>query len=190
MSWFKNNPSPSSGDKTGCLCWDTQTYSPDCCDGSFRAQGIGVIYRDRSTGIKLIEATLSNDERFSQSVFANVPISHIRLYNAGQDLLSAFNETTLKGSTLYFPYAITGKVYGFVLPRELETMETFTLIEDTLAGENSISNAAFTDKELKQIYIFNAGQHMVTAFNGVTLTGDTLSFPYPITGKVDGFVIG
>jgi len=25
----------------GCLCWDTNKYSKECCDGSLRAQGIG-----------------------------------------------------------------------------------------------------------------------------------------------------
>ena len=24
-----------------CLCWDTNTYSSKCCDGSLGAQGIG-----------------------------------------------------------------------------------------------------------------------------------------------------
>ena len=31
------------GSQRGCLCWDTNTYSSKCCDGSMRAQGIGVI---------------------------------------------------------------------------------------------------------------------------------------------------
>jgi len=33
------------GSSRACLCWDTNTYSIDCCDGSMRAQGIGVITR-------------------------------------------------------------------------------------------------------------------------------------------------
>jgi len=33
------------GARTACLCWDTNTYSTKCCDGSLRAQGIGSIYR-------------------------------------------------------------------------------------------------------------------------------------------------
>jgi hypothetical protein len=28
----------------GCLCWDTNKYSKECCDGSLRAQGIGSLY--------------------------------------------------------------------------------------------------------------------------------------------------
>ena len=32
-----------TGSSTACLCWETNTYSMDCCDGSMRAQGIGVI---------------------------------------------------------------------------------------------------------------------------------------------------
>lgn len=37
-------PSPQSGQR-GCLCWDTNTYSVKCCNGSLRAQGIGSITR-------------------------------------------------------------------------------------------------------------------------------------------------
>ena len=36
--------SPNSGSRA-CLCWDSDTYSRECCDGSLRAQGIGVISR-------------------------------------------------------------------------------------------------------------------------------------------------
>ena len=32
-----------TGSYTACLCWETNTYSMNCCDGSMRAQGIGVI---------------------------------------------------------------------------------------------------------------------------------------------------
>ena len=35
-----NNASPK-GSKRGCLCWDTNTYSKKCCDGSLQAQGVG-----------------------------------------------------------------------------------------------------------------------------------------------------
>ena len=49
----KNNSNkifiPSRTSPTGsgraCLCWDTNTYSIECCDGSMQAQGIGVITR-------------------------------------------------------------------------------------------------------------------------------------------------
>ena len=33
------------GSSRGCLCWDSNTYSISCCDGSIHAQGIGVITR-------------------------------------------------------------------------------------------------------------------------------------------------
>lgn len=33
------------GSSRACLCWDSNTYSISCCDGSMRAQGIGVITR-------------------------------------------------------------------------------------------------------------------------------------------------
>lgn len=39
-----SHASPTGGQR-GCLCWDTATYSSDCCDGSMQAQGIGVITR-------------------------------------------------------------------------------------------------------------------------------------------------
>ena len=40
-------PSRTSPTNSGraCLCWDENTYSRSCCDGSVRAQGIGVITR-------------------------------------------------------------------------------------------------------------------------------------------------
>ena len=45
----KSNFTPSRTSPTGssraCLCWDTNKYSRSCCDGSMRAQGIGVITR-------------------------------------------------------------------------------------------------------------------------------------------------
>ena len=37
----KGKSSPQRG-KRGCLCKDN-TYSPKCCDGTLRAQGIGKI---------------------------------------------------------------------------------------------------------------------------------------------------
>ena len=40
-------PSPQSG-RRGCLCKD-DTYSIECCDGSFQAQGIGNITKSITT---------------------------------------------------------------------------------------------------------------------------------------------
>tara|TARA_R100001369_G_scaffold45887_2_gene72226 strand:+ start:453 stop:611 length:159 start_codon:yes stop_codon:yes gene_type:complete len=34
------------GSSRACLCWDENTYSIKCCDGSMRAQGIGVITKE------------------------------------------------------------------------------------------------------------------------------------------------
>lgn len=46
---INRNPLPSRTGRTGgqraCLCWDSNTYSRDCCDGSITAQGIGNITR-------------------------------------------------------------------------------------------------------------------------------------------------
>lgn len=36
--------SPKGG-RRGCLCWDSDKYSQECCDGSIQSQGIGSIYR-------------------------------------------------------------------------------------------------------------------------------------------------
>ena len=43
------------GSSRACLCWDTNTYSISCCDGSVRAQGIGVITRT---------ATIDDEDEF------------------------------------------------------------------------------------------------------------------------------
>jgi len=43
-NFIASRTSPT-GSGRACLCWDTNTYSIKCCDGSMRAQGIGVISR-------------------------------------------------------------------------------------------------------------------------------------------------
>ena len=42
--FIPSRTSPTGGGR-GCLCWDTNKYSNECCDGSMQAQGIGVITR-------------------------------------------------------------------------------------------------------------------------------------------------
>ena len=37
---YGKHASPKGGNRA-CLCWDENTYSIECCDGSLRAQGIG-----------------------------------------------------------------------------------------------------------------------------------------------------
>jgi len=48
MNYNDKNYIPSrtspKGDRRGCLCWETSTYSLKCCDGSVRAQGVGSVY--------------------------------------------------------------------------------------------------------------------------------------------------
>lgn len=43
-TFIPSRTSPTGGSRA-CLCWDKNTYSIKCCDGSMRAQGIGVITR-------------------------------------------------------------------------------------------------------------------------------------------------
>ena len=43
-TFIPSRTSPT-GSSRACLCWDTNTYSIECCDGSIHAQGIGVITR-------------------------------------------------------------------------------------------------------------------------------------------------
>ena len=42
---FIGSRTSPKGSGRACLCWDSNTYSISCCDGSMRAQGIGVITR-------------------------------------------------------------------------------------------------------------------------------------------------
>ena len=42
--FIPSRTSPTGGGRA-CLCWDTNKYSIECCDGSMKAQGIGVITR-------------------------------------------------------------------------------------------------------------------------------------------------
>jgi len=44
-TFIPSRSSPPAGSSRACLCWDTNKYSIECCDGSMRAQGIGVITR-------------------------------------------------------------------------------------------------------------------------------------------------
>ena len=63
---MKKEPTPSrsspKGSKRGCLCWDKGTYSKKCCDGSLRAQGIGVtVILNYNENWEEITATRWND---------------------------------------------------------------------------------------------------------------------------------
>ncbi|MDB2690388.1 hypothetical protein N9Z17_04235 [Planktomarina temperata] len=42
-NYIPSRTSPKGG-RRGCLCWETSTYSIECCDGSVRAQGVGSVY--------------------------------------------------------------------------------------------------------------------------------------------------
>ena len=55
-------PSRSSpkGSKRGCLCWDTNTYSRKCCDGSLRAQGVGSFQGQGSSTIISYDVDYAN----------------------------------------------------------------------------------------------------------------------------------
>ncbi len=44
-TFIPSRTSPPAGSSRACLCWDTNKYSIECCDGSIHAQGIGVITR-------------------------------------------------------------------------------------------------------------------------------------------------
>jgi len=48
MSKIPSRTSPRHS-KRACLCWETETYSRDCCDGSIHAQGIGMLYGELFT---------------------------------------------------------------------------------------------------------------------------------------------
>lgn len=51
-NFIPSRTSPT-GSSRACLCWDTNTYSIECCDGSIHAQGIGVITRTQGENTKL-----------------------------------------------------------------------------------------------------------------------------------------
>ena len=42
VNYIPSYTSPRGG-RRACLCWETNTYSIECCDGSLHAQGIGRI---------------------------------------------------------------------------------------------------------------------------------------------------
>lgn len=47
-------PPVPQDNRRGCLCWDTNTYSTECCDGEYQSQGIGSI-----TGLALSESLVT-----------------------------------------------------------------------------------------------------------------------------------
>ena len=51
------------GSSRACLCWDSNTYSISCCDGSISAQGIGSI-----TGVAPIVNEPLTDATFNQAI--------------------------------------------------------------------------------------------------------------------------
>lgn len=60
-TYIASRTSPQ-GSSRACLCWDTNTYSISCCDGSVRAQGIGVI--TRTATIEEEDFLLQEDDSF------------------------------------------------------------------------------------------------------------------------------
>ncbi len=60
-TYIASRTSPQSSSRA-CLCWDTNTYSISCCDGSVRAQGIGVI--TRTATIEEDDFLLQEDDSF------------------------------------------------------------------------------------------------------------------------------
>lgn len=53
-------PSPQNASR-GCLCKDGKTYSKRCCDGSYKAQGIGSLEGQGSSEISQIRNSFNND---------------------------------------------------------------------------------------------------------------------------------
>ncbi len=60
-TYIASRTSPQSSSRA-CLCWDTNTYSISCCDGSVRAQGIGVI--TRTATVEEDDFLLQEDDSF------------------------------------------------------------------------------------------------------------------------------
>lgn len=61
-------PSRSSpkGSKRGCLCWDSNTYSRECCDGSLRAQGVGAFQGGGASTITHYDVSYANILSFAE----------------------------------------------------------------------------------------------------------------------------
>ena len=53
MRYNKVKPPVPQDDRRGCLCWETNTYSRECCDGDYHSQGIGSIYGNILSGDSL-----------------------------------------------------------------------------------------------------------------------------------------
>jgi len=59
-----HNVSPQGGNRA-CLCWDKETYSIKCCDGSLQAQGIG---RITGEGVILLESGANLQQENGQNI--------------------------------------------------------------------------------------------------------------------------
>jgi len=62
MRYNKVKPPVPQDDRRGCLCWDTNTYSRECCDGEYQSQGIGSIVGDGLPSLECSLITLSGFE--------------------------------------------------------------------------------------------------------------------------------
>jgi surface protein len=93
------------GSSRACLCWDTNTYSISCCDGSIQSQGIGSI-----TGVAQVPRTPLTNATFNQAItdilleepngnYDLAPYGKIQDWDVSQvtDMSNAFSETNFNG---------------------------------------------------------------------------------------------
>jgi len=133
-NYIPSRTSPKGG-RRGCLCWETSTYSIECCDGSVRAQGVGSVYftdEDSNLPINLTPPVISGTAERGET-------------------LSSTTGTWTGTGTIIFAYqwqrdnvnisGATSSTYVLVADDDNTSITCVVTATDDVGSTNSLSNA-------------------------------------------------
>lgn len=96
-------PPVPQDNRRGCLCWDTNTYSTECCDGEYQSQGIGSI-----TGLALSESLVTIESlSISQGGDVSTPTANYKGADLGTVTVTPTTFTPVETDT---PRSITSSL--------------------------------------------------------------------------------
>ena len=157
-NYIPSRTSPKGG-RRGCLCWETSTYSIECCDGSVRAQGIGLLIdTDPPTGYTV---------EWNQSVldFQNYTTASFHIGN-GQANAYVYYSLTDENGTIVFGNADMGN-----------DTEKDILVDVSSLADGTLTLAAYLADP-------NEG---VTITDTVSKIVETSEYVYTLQGRMDVF---
>ena len=157
-NYIPSRTSPKGG-RRGCLCWETSTYSIECCDGSVRAQGIGLLIdTDPPTGYTV---------EWNQSVldFQNYTTASFHIGN-GQANAYVYYSLTDENGTIVFGNADMGN-----------DTEKDILVDVSSLADGTITRAAYLADP-------NEG---VTITRDIEKIVETSEYVYSLQARMDVF---